>query len=350
MNLKKIQDADVRKHRVILRADLDVPLSGAGIEDSTRLEAWIPTLEHLTQNSASVTIIGHLGRPNGIDEELSLAPIATWLSKKLGSISQEGKFGDFEGWQVSDGVVLLQNLRFDRGEEENDPEFARNLADLGDLYVNDAFASSHRAHASIVGIPKTIPGYAGLRLQKEINELSKVISDPKRPLTVVVGGAKIETKLPLISKMHKFADYVLVGGEIAEHVKELARIEHEKVEGRKSELLVADLTPDGEDIDEPSTQKFGEIINKSNTIIWNGPMGEFEKCFDLGTREIANAITKSQAHTIVGGGDTLSFLNKEGILDKFSFASTGGGAMLEFLAGDNLPGLLVLSLDSESIS
>jgi phosphoglycerate kinase len=343
IQLRKLEDADLKEKKVLLRADLDVPLEDSKITDATRLEAWFPTLEYLTIDSKEVVIAGHLGRPDQESrQEFSLEPIALWVAQKLGSEPQESRFGEFNGWKINDQISILENLRFFKEEEINDREFAMKLAGLADLYVNDAFAASHRSHASIVGVSSIIPSYAGLRLQKEVEELSKVLESPKRPLTIIIGGAKIETKLPLISKMHQVADYVLVGGEIAEHVRELAKIEHQKVENKKSELLVADLTPDNEDIDEPSIQSFKEAIAKSKTLIWNGPMGEFEKCFDLGTREIANSIVQSSAHTIVGGGDTLAFLNKEELINKFSFVSMGGGAMLEFLAGDELPGIEVL--------
>lgn len=341
-NLKMIQGLEVSGKKILLRADLDVPLDGAEIQDATRLEAWFPTLEFLIQNNAEAIIVGHLGRPQGQETKFSLSSIASWLAKKLGTEPQESQLGDFKGWMINNQVSLLDNLRFYPGEEANDSEFANKLASLADIYVNDAFAASHRHHASIVGVPKLIPAYAGLRLQKEVEELSKVIENPNRPLTIIVGGAKIETKLPLISKMHQFADFVLVGGEIAEHARELAKVQHAETQNKKSQLLVADLTPDHEDIDESSTQSFKEVIDKSKTIVWNGPMGEFEKCFDLGTREVGNAVTKSSAHTIVGGGDTVSFINKEGWSNKFTFVSTGGGAMLEFLSGEILPGLEVL--------
>lgn len=342
INLRTIQDAGMLGGKVLLRADLDVPLSDGKVQDATRLEAWFPTLEFLVQNGSEIIIVGHLGRPKAEDSKFSLSLIADWLGEKLRSKPQNSQFNDFKGWIINNKVSLLENLRFYPGEETNDPDFVKKLAALANIYVNDAFASSHRSHASIVGVSKIISGYAGLRLQKEVEELSKVVDNPQRPLTVIVGGAKIETKLPLISKMHQVADFVLVGGEIAEHVRELARVQHAKTTNSKSELLIADLTSDNEDIDEPSIQKFKEVINKSKTIVWNGPMGEFEKCFDLGTREIGIAVVHSSAHTIIGGGDTVSFLNKEGLADKINFVSTGGGAMLEFLAGEVLPGLEVL--------
>lgn len=342
INLKKIQDAEVKGKTIFLRADLDVPIQNGKITDGMRLNAWFPTLENLARNGAQVVIAGHLGRPKNEDLSLSLLPIAEWIAKKINSKPQKTKMGDFDGWKLTENVSFLENLRFNSGEEINDNEFSEKLSRIAQIYVNDAFASSHRKHASIVGITQFLPSYAGLRLQKEVEELSKVLENPQRPLTIIVGGAKIETKLPLVEKMHQVADFVLVGGEIAEHVKELAKVEHEKIQNRKSELLVADLTADNEDIDENSTQKFIDVINKSKTIVWNGPMGEFEKGFNIGTKEIANAISASNAYTIAGGGDTVAFLEKEGLIDKFSFVSVGGGAMLEFLSGDKLPGLEAL--------
>ena len=341
MNLKKIQEADIKDKKVFLRVDADVPIQDGKIDDFTRLKAWFPTLEYLLKYQNTIIIAGHLGRPNGKDEKLSLRPIAEWIRKELQLHSdlKEAQIGDFEGWQLTANVFVLENLRFYPEEEQNDDEFSKKLSQLAEIYVNDAFASTHRAHASIVGITKYLPSFAGLRLQKEVEELSKVINSPKRPLTIIIGGAKIETKLPLVEKMHAFADFVLVGGEIAEHDRELVKVAHEKLASKKSILLVADLTPDTKDITEYSTQNFTQIIQNSKTVVWNGPMGLVEDCFDLGTRDVAKAIANSGAYTIVGGGDTVSFLNKDDLLSKFSFVSIGGGAMLEFLAGEKLSGL-----------
>lgn len=343
-NLKKIQDADLQGKKVLLRADLDVPISHWKIQDDSRLLAVIPTLEVVLKNNAQVILAGHLGRPkNPNDFQYSLEVVAHWFSKRLGLSPKEMEINGFSGWKLSENLFVLENLRLFKEEEENNEEFAKKLASLAQVYVNDAFAVSHREHASIVGITKFLPSFAGLRLQKEVEELSKILEDPDRPLTIIIGGAKIETKLPLVEKMHSIADYVLVGGEIAEHTKELAKVAHEKIEGQKSELLVADLTPDNEDIGQESINKFKEVISKSITIVWNGPMGEFEKGFELGTREIAGAVASASAYTLVGGGETVEYLRKENLTDKISFVSTGGGAMLELLSGQNLPGLEVLA-------
>ena len=355
-----IRDADVYKKKVFLRADLDVPLKNGEIKDDTRPKTWLPTLEYLLKNQAQVFIAGHLGRPiqqfsifnfqfSKENEEFSLKPIAKWLMEKLELHHQlkEVEIEGFKGWEITGNVFLLENLRFYKEEEENDLGFSQKLASLADVYINDAFASSHRAHASIVGITKYLPSYAGLRLEKEVDELSKILNDPKRPLVVIIGGAKIETKLPLVEKMHHFADYVLVGGEIAENDKVLLKVSHENLNpsagGKKSILLVADLTEDNKDVTEKTAENFLQVCQNAGSVVWNGPMGQVEnEKYQMGTEILARGLSKLSSYTIVGGGDTLSFLKEKNLLDKFSFVSTGGGAMLEFLAGVKLPGLEVL--------
>lgn len=344
-NLKNIQDIDVKGKTVFLRADLDVPIIDGEITDDTRLKAWFPTLELLLKNQAHVFIAGHLGRPEGIDEKLSLKPVALWVKKAL-ELHNELEVIDLDGFKafkITGKLYLLENLRFYKEEEENNEEFSKKLASLADIYVNDAFASSHRAHASIVGVAKFLPSFAGFRLEKEVEVLSKVLENPKRPLCVIIGGAKIETKLPLVEKMHAFADYVLVGGEIAENDKVLLKIQHEKIQGQKSALLVADLTKNSKDITTKSAENFVQIVLNANTIVWNGPMGLVEeKESQNGTNILAQGLSKISAEKIAGGGDTIAYLKKNNFLDNFSFVSTGGGAMLEFLAGEKLPGLEVL--------
>ena len=346
VNLKSIIGVDVHGKKILLRADLDVPVRGSQIADDTRLSAWFPTLEYLLNQKAKVIIVGHLGRPEGKDDKYSLKPVAEWISKQFRIQSAEFRIetrSGFNGWVISENVFLLENLRFDSGEEGNDEEFSKKLASLSDIYVNDAFASSHRAHASIVGVTKYLPNYAGLRLQREVEELSKVLNSPKRPLVVIIGGAKIETKLPLVEKMHSFADYVLVGGEIAENDKVLLKVQHEKLTGKRSILLVADSNENLKDITPKSAENFVQIIQNAKSVVWNGPMGVTEeKENQNGTNILAEGIVQTSADTIVGGGDTLSFLKEKNLLDKFSFVSTGGGAMLEFLSGEKLPGLEAL--------
>ncbi len=345
-DLRNIKDADVKNKTVLLRADLDVPVRDSQITDDTRLSAWFPTLEYLLGQEAKVIIAGHFGRPEGKDDKFSLKPVAEWIVEQLRIKNKELRIKNidgFAGWELSENITLLENLRFYKEEEENDKEFSKNLAGLAEIYVNDAFASSHRAHASIVGIIEYLPHFAGLRLEKEVEQLSKILNDPKRPLVVIIGGAKIETKLPLVEKMHHFADYVLVGGEIAENDKVLLRVQHEKITGRKSSLLVADLTEDDKDITVKSAENFLQVCQNAASIVWNGPMGLIEdEKYQNGTNILAEGLAEISCYKVVGGGDTLGFLKKKNLFDKFSFASIGGGAMLEFLAGVKLPGLEAL--------
>lgn len=347
-DLPRIQDADIKGKTVLLRADLDVPLLAisnkpSAISDDLRLISSLETIKFLLQKASKVIVCGHLGRPNVGDKSLSLEIIANWFSKEFKKQPTKVKLGVFEAWEIGEQFILLENLRFNVGEEENDLGFAKKLASLADIYVNDAFGSSHRKHSSIVGIPSLLPHFAGLHLQKEVVELSKVLENPKRPLTVIIGGAKIETKLPMISKMHHFADFVLVGGELAEHDKELISIQHEKISGQKSVVLIADLLENQKDITPHSVENFIQIIEKSKTVVWNGPLGVVEEeDFGRGTEEIAKGIIANDCHSIVGGGDTVGFLNKKSLLSKFSFVSTGGGALLEFLSGGRIPGITAL--------
>jgi phosphoglycerate kinase len=352
-NLKSVQKADVKNKKVVLRVDVDVPIEGGQIQDDSRLNAWFPTLEFLLKSEATVYLIGHLGRPKQqftiksseflIDEKYSLKPVARWISQKLQGQVENESFGSFTGWKVTDRVFLLENLRFFKEEEENTQEFAKKLSELGEIYVNDAFASAHREHASTFGIAKYLPSFAGLRILKETEELSKVLENPDRPLAVIIGGAKIETKLPLVEKMHAYADFVLVGGEIAENDKVLLKVQHEKVKERKSVLLVADLGPQLKDITLKSAENFLQVLQNAGSIVWNGPMGLVEEeAFAVGTKTLADGITNLNCYKLLGGGDTVSCIQKMGLLDKFSFVSIGGGAMLEFLSGERLPGLVAL--------
>ncbi len=364
MTLPLLESANIVNKTVFLRADLDVPLKVQSyIEDDTRLVKALPTIDFLLKKGAKVVIAGHLGRPNPVsnesgimNQEFSLKSIAVWFGKRfkiydLGFKIKEMDINNFPAWQIRDDLFLLENLRFYKGEETNDRKFSKKLASLADVYVNDAFAMSHRNHASIVGITKYLPYFAGFHLQKEIETLSLVMKNPERPLVVIVGGKKIETKLPLVHKMHAIADYVLVGGKIAQESKVLLKEQHARIIGRKSVLLVADSNTEGSDITEQDAENFLQIIALGKTIIWNGSMGIINSEFRIqnseldterGTRMIAKGVIKSGAYTVVGGGDTVEFLNKLGILNKFSFASTGGGAMLSYLSGEKLPGLEAL--------
>lgn len=341
ISLPDLKKAQTQGKKVFLRLDLDVPRSEYEVFDTTRIDAGFPTLEYLVQNSSAVIIGSHLGRPQGYDKNFSLRGVGLAIAGRLGmSDFKEEILAGFMSFKIGERINLLENLRFYEEEEKNDPEFSKKLASLSDIYVNEAFAVSHRNHASVVGVPAILPHFAGFRLKKEVEELSKVIESPLRPLVVVIGGAKIETKLPLVDKMLSWADKILVGGEIAAEISSF--------ENPNEKLVVAELSPEGTDITKDSIQKFGEQLKIAKTIVWNGPMGEISKeinkslVSEAGTQEIAQFISKSNAHTIVGGGDTIAFLNKHGLLHKFFFVSMGGGAMLAFLAGENLPGLEAL--------
>ena len=344
---------------VLLRIDSDVDLESSKIVDDTRLAASLPTIELILKKGGEINLIGHLGRPLASNSKFkiqnskfSLHPIAKWFEHKLGGNIKPITIGRFDGWKITDRVNLFENIRFFPEEEDNNEEFARELALLGDIYVNDAFAVSHREHASIVGITKFLPSYAGLHLEKEIIELSKILNSPKRPLVVLIGGAKIETKLPLVEKMHRLADYVLVGGEIAEQDRVLIKVQHEKITGRKSAVIVSESTENGKDITSKSVENFCQILGLAATIVWNGPVGlvhssqftvhSSEEDTERGTRELAEFIVRQKAYKVVGGGDTLAYLRTLNLLDKFDFVSTGGGAMLEFLSGHKLPGIAAL--------
>jgi len=259
--------------------------------------------------------MGHLGRPEGrVVEDLKLAPVEKRFRELLDSKN----------------IIFLENLRFDKREEENDAGFAKELAGLGDFYVNEAFASSHRQHASIVGIPKFLPHCAGFHFASEVENLSKILENPKRPLVFVIGGDKLETKLPLVVELAHFANSVLVGGALTQNMN-------------INNVLFAKPTDDGFDISDDSIMKFGEIIKKAGTVVWNGPMGKFEdEKWEMGTRKIAEAIAGCGGFRVVGGGDTISALKKFNLIDKMDYVSTGGGAMLEFLAKGTLPGIEAL--------
>lgn len=358
MVLPDIRNADVKGKRVFLRLDLDVPLCKYEIEDETRLLAGLPTVQYLLKNGAKVVIGGHLDRPKGPDKLFSLEPVAKWFENELGIKNNElrvkEKIGEFEGWKISENIFLLENLRFYEGEEANDPEFSKKLASLSDIYVNDAFAMCHRNHTSVVGITKFLPGFAGLHLQKEVSELSHLLNNPQRPMVVVIGGVKIETKLSLVLKMYELSDFVLVGGKIAQKKEEL-NSSCQMTTHKCVALTIAELNTEGTDLTDNDIEKFTEIIGKAKTIIWNGPMGlirlecrikegiiEDEES-EKGTRMIAQAIANVNAYKVAGGGDTVEFLQKLRLTNKFDFISTGGGAMLSFLSGEKLPGLEALN-------
>jgi len=354
MKLPTVKDLPVKEKRVLLRTNYDVPLKKIQnpirlladkiqnwvVEDETRIEESLETIKYLLENGAKIIAISHLGRPEGRKvSELSLEPVAKLISNFQFPNSNKipisnFQTGKFSGWRVSENLILLENLRFWCGEEENNLEFAKELASLADFYVNEAFACSHRKHASIVGVPKFFPPQNrafGFDFLKEIEVLSRIREKPTRPVVLLLGGTK-EDKITYAQKLVTWADWILVGGKLIEYdsIPQIAK--HPKI--------LADLIKSGQDITMEAVEKFKEIIFKAKTIVWAGPMGNFyDKRYERGTKEIAQAVVESGAFSVVGGGDTEVALTRFGFDKKISFISSGGGAMLEFLAEGTLPGI-----------
>lgn len=327
--MNPVTEAPVTGKNVIVRADLDLAERGGQLE-TFRLNRLIPTLLDLLTRGANVRILAHRGRPNGIpDPALSTAPFASLLSERLGE--RVNFAGDLSS-PASGKMALYENLRFNPGEENNSQDFVQTLLRLGEIYVNESFASSHRTHASVTSLPKYLPHFAGLNLMAEVENLTKILSNPVRPLVVIIGGAKVETKRPLIERMQTVADEILIGGSLVNE----GLLPMEKV------VLPIDNV-EGKDIGTQTIERFKTSIESARTIVWNGPMGVFEDpSFSAGTTAVARAVAASPAFTVVGGGETIACLNELGLLQQIKFVSTGGGAMLEFLSGKSLPGLEAL--------
>lgn len=390
MSLRRVQDMDVDRKRVLVRADFNVPLDHGDVTDDTRIRATIPTIELLRERGARIILMSHLGRPKGqVRDELRLAPVAKVLGELLGiPVTYVRNIVGFDvdeelaGLSMGD-VALIENVRFDPREEKNDAGFAKELAALGDCFVNDAFGAAHRAHASTVGVTEYLPSSAGLLLQREVDALSHVLNDAERPFALILGGAKVSDKIGVIDNLLERVDSVLIGGgmantflrakgidvgkslveednvEVASGV--LARAEERGVDlllpadaivaGEMSEaaaattVIVERVPPDQAifDIGPESVKRFAGALRPARTIVWNGPMGVFEIAkFSAGTRGVANAVAESDGFTLVGGGDSVAAVEQLGVADRISHISTGGGASLEFLEGKSLPGIAVL--------
>jgi phosphoglycerate kinase len=333
--MKTITDVNVKNKKVLVRLDLDVPVVRGEVGDLTRIESGIATLRYLVEKGATPIILSHAGRPDGkVDEDLSLRPMLAKLMELLGGhYTYEIIDRPMPGLEGT--IFALENVRFNAGEEANDPEFAKYLATFGDMYVNESFAVSHRDHASITGVAGLLPAYAGIHLAEEISRLDTAMHDPQHPVVVILGGAKVETKMPAIQNMSTIADTILLGGKLV--------LEAEPEAMPEQVSLPVDMNQNM-DIGPESMRQFAELIAAAKTIIWNGPMGKFEEPpFDAGTRAVADAIAANTgANRIVGGGDTLAALDAFGLLDRVGYVSTGGGAMLDFLAGKEMPGLKAL--------
>ena len=396
MSFRTLRDIDVRGHRVFLRADLNVPIKAGAITDTTRIRETMRTLNHLLQGGASVVLCSHLGRPKGVgfEAEYSMAPVAEWLKGQgLDLRLASGVVGpqvEAEAAALRPGqVLLLENLRFEKGETKNDPDFAKALARLADTYVNDAFGSAHRAHASVSGmVPDFAPGraVAGFLMEKELSALGKIMDNPERPLLAVMGGSKVSDKIGIIRQFFGKADAILIGGAMSytflkamgigigksrceEDKLELALALRQEAEAAGTRLLLpldhlvaAEISEDatcaittdqavpegqmGLDIGPETVALYVEEVRKARTILWNGPMGVFEMDpFAAGTltlaEEMADAADRG-AYVLVGGGDSVTAAAKAGVTARMSHISTGGGASLEFLSGMELPGVAAL--------
>ncbi|HWQ43561.1 MAG TPA: phosphoglycerate kinase [Desulfosporosinus sp.] len=391
MNKKSVKDVEVRGKRVLVRVDFNVPLDKQGqITDDTRIRASLPTIEYLVKEGARVILASHLGRPKGqVNQSFSLAPVAKHLSGQLGQdVALAGDcVGDIAMEAVSkldEGqVLLLENVRFHAEEEKNDPSFARELATLADLFVNDAFGSAHRAHASTEGVTHYIPAVAGLLMQKEVEFMGNALERPERPFVAIIGGAKVSDKIGVIENLLEKVDALIIGGGMAntflkaqgynvgkslleEEKVTLAKqlIEKAKAKGVQLELpidVVVALAFEAEaphrtvgvseiqanditlDIGPATAERFEARISTARTVIWNGPMGVFEmEAFSKGTERVAQAVAACGGITIVGGGDSVAAVEKMGVADRMTHISTGGGASLEFLEGKVLPGVAAL--------
>ncbi|MEM4293046.1 MAG: phosphoglycerate kinase [Thermoplasmata archaeon] len=392
MQKKTIRDVDVRGKRVLVRVDFNVPIDKNTLEvkDDTRIREALPTIKYLVEHGARTILVSHLGRPKGKDPNLKMDNVAKKLQELLGKPVM--KLDDTVGDSVKEAIAkmkegdvcLLENVRFYPEEEKNDPEFSKKLAELADLYVNDAFGTAHRAHSSTAGVAQFLPAVAGFLIEKEVAVMGKALSNPERPFIAVLGGAKVSDKIGVIENLLPKVDAILIGGAMAftflkakGYTVGRSLVEDDKL-GVATEIMkkaeekgvklyfpvdvvVSDKPDDtatvvktvkvgempgdlmGVDIGPETAKNFSEVIEGAKTVIWNGPMGVFEATkFREGTRAIAEALSKVKGTTIVGGGDSASAIQKLGYADKVTHISTGGGASLEFLEGKELPGIAVL--------
>jgi len=385
-----VRDTNVAGRRVLVRVDFNVPLDGGRVADDTRIRAALPTIELLRERGAALVLVSHLGRPGGKpDPALSMRPVGERLAELLGAEVHQAPAvvgGDVETMAHGLGpgeVLLLENVRFEPGETENDPALAEALAELADLYVNDAFGAAHRAHASTAGVARHLRGYAGLLLEREVAELTSVVESPQRPLVVVLGGAKVSDKVGVIDRFLEIADRIPIGGAmcfsffraqgiptgdslVEEEGVALAAEALERAKSSNCELMLpVDLVlgerfdadaerresdgvevPDGWmglDIGPRTAVAYAEAIAAAGTVLWNGPMGAFElEPFAAGTRAVAEAVAEAPGTTVVGGGDSVAALQRFGLGEKVDWLSTGGGASLELLEGKKLPGVEAL--------
>lgn len=388
MNKKTVKDINVKGKKVLVRCDFNVPQDENGnITDTRRIVSSLPTIKYLLENGAKVILCSHLGRPKGeVKKEFSLAPVAKELSKELGcdvKLADDivGESAKSLTANMNEGeVVLLENVRFDAREEKNDPEMARELASLAEIYVNDAFGTSHRAHASTAGVADYLPAVSGFLIEKELDFMGNALENPKRPFVAILGGKKVSDKIGVINSLLEKVDTLMIGGamaytffkaqgyEVGNSICELDKLdlanelmEKAKAKGVKfmlpvdtklgkefdkdteSKIVKYNEIPtgwEGFDIGEETIKIYKEELKNAKTIVWNGPLGLFEfDQFAIGTNEIAKTLAEVDAITIIGGGDSAAAIEKAGLADKMTHISTGGGASLEFLEGKKLPGI-----------
>jgi len=341
---RSVRQADVAGKHVLVRADLNVPLEEGRVADDTRIKASLPALRHLLgREAARVFVCSHLGRPQGPDPAFSMAPVAARLEELL----------------PDERIEVLENTRFDSGETKNDPETARRLAEGNDVFVQDAFGSCHRAHASTVGVATLLPAYAGLLLEQELEMLGRLLGEVDRPFVLVAGGAKVEDKLGVLVNLGKRADTVLIGGKMAAELASRPPLDGIRLllpvdvvaaasfdPDAESAVFPADAVPEGWlglDIGPETRERFAHEIEASRTVFWNGPMGVFEwPRFAEGTKVVAQAVAGVDGYTVVGGGDSVRALQELELAERVSWVSTGGGAALELLEGKELPGVAVI--------
>lgn len=390
MNKKTLKDFDLQGKKVFCRVDFNVPLKDGVIQDETRILAALPTIDYLIEEGARVILASHLGRPKGeVVEELRLDPIANRLSDLIGKplLKTDAVYGEevdtaIDQLEAGD-VLLIENVRFEKGEEANAPELAKEFAAMADIYINDAFGTAHRAHASTAGVAEKIPAGAGFLMEKEIAVLGKALQNPERPFTAIIGGAKVNDKIEVIDYLLDKVDALLIGGglantfikaaghDVGDSLLEVERIGlaqefiekavekgvefiipedvvigNEFSEDADTAIVSISEIPEGWqalDIGPKTRQKFREVIEKSKLIIWNGPMGVFEmEPFSGGTKVVADALAKTEGYSIIGGGDSAAAVEKFNLADKMDHVSTGGGASLEFMEGKELPGIEAL--------
>ncbi len=391
--LKKMtmKDVDLKGKRVFCRVDFNVPMSEGNVTDDTRIRAAVPTIEYLVENGAKVILASHLGRPKGeVNEDMRLAAAGARLSellhKQVKSLEESiGERVEQEISAMAEGdIVLLENVRFHEGEEKNDPELAKAFASLADLFVNDAFGAAHRAHASTAGIAENLTAVSGLLLEKELDVLGKALSEPDRPFTAIIGGAKVKDKIGVIDHLLDIVDNLIIGGGLSYtfskaqgHEVGNSLLEEDKIDLAKSFIdkakekgvnlympadvvvtkefsndaetkvvSISEIPSDwmGLDIGPETVKTYADVIKNSKLVIWNGPMGVFEmSSFENGTKSVAQAMAETEAYTIIGGGDSAAAVEKFNVADKMDHISTGGGASLEFMEGKDLPGVNALT-------